>query len=91
MNEWRIGRAVLIDSANHSGWLPRGAAEPHPTQARYVNVWIAFERDAYYLFTADGEHVFDSWHRTLEDAIVQAQFSYGVAPEEWRATAAPSN
>jgi hypothetical protein len=91
MNEWRIHRAVLIDGVEHSGWLPPGAAEPERTQARYVNVWIAYERDAYYLFTADGEHGFDSWHRTLEDAMAQAQFAYGVAPEEWRPTAAPPN
>jgi hypothetical protein len=91
MNEWRIGRRVLIDGVNHLGWLPSGAAQPQRTQARYVDVWIAHERDAYYLFTADGEHVFDSWHRTLEDAMAQAQVEYGIGPEEWRTGAAPPN
>ena len=91
MNEWRIDRKVLIPGAKHSGFLPPGAAEPQRTRPRHVNVWIAYERDAYYLFTADGEHVFDSWHRTLEDAMAQAQLQYGVAPEEWRATAVPPN
>jgi hypothetical protein len=91
MNEWRINRRVLIDGVNHSGWLPPGAAEPPQTQARYVDVWIAHERDAYYLYTADGDYVFDSWHFTLEDAMAQAQSAYAVAMEEWRETAAPPN
>ncbi len=91
MNEWRIDRRVLIEGVNHSGWLPAGAAEPQRTQPRYLDVWIARERDGYYLFTADGEHVFDSWHRTFEDAVAQAQAEYGVGPEEWQAIAAPPN
>ena len=92
MKEWRISRAVLIDSVKHSGWLPSGAAEPQPTQPRHVTVWIVEEEpNAYTLFTADGEHVFDSWHGTLEDAMAQAEYWYGVAPDEWRVAAAPPN
>jgi hypothetical protein len=91
MNEWRIGRAIVIDGVDHSGWLPSGASEPQRTEARTVNVWIAHEGDAYYLLTADGDHIFDSWHRTFEDAIAQAHVQYGIGTEEWQAVAAPSN
>jgi hypothetical protein len=88
MDEWRIDRKVLIDSVEHSGWLPEGAAKPSPTKPRHVEVWISHESDAYYLFITDGEHVFDTWHQTLVDAMNQAEFEYGIRPEEWRRAAA---
>jgi hypothetical protein len=41
--------------------------------------------DAYYLLylDADGEPVTDTWHRSLEDALHQAEFEFSVTPEEW--------
>jgi hypothetical protein len=83
MPEWRLKRAVLIPAVEHSGWLPAGASRPVTTPARTVEVWVAHERDAYYLYTADGEHTFDSRHRTLADAFAQAQHQFGITPDEW--------
>jgi hypothetical protein len=91
MNEWRIARRIVIEGTNHSGWLPPGASQPQRTPARSVTVWISHQPDGYYLFTADGDHMFDSWHQTLDDAIAQAHLHYGVAAEEWEPVAAPSN
>lgn len=41
--------------------------------------------DGYYLlhFNADGEEIADSFHETLEDALKQAEFEFGVSGEEW--------
>lgn len=39
----------------------------------------------FFLFRLDeaGVCVADTWHLTLEDAKVQAEFEYAVSPDEW--------
>jgi len=85
MPEWRLKRQVVIPGVEHSGWLPADASRPAATPARTVDIWVTHEHDAYYLYTADGDHTFDSWHRTLEDAFAQAEHQFGIRPDEWSA------
>ena len=47
---------------------------------------IESEDDAWYMFllTSSGDHINDTWHKTLEEALEQGQIVYGVSREEWR-------
>ncbi len=64
-------------------YLPTDSANPYPV---FVSLEIAqYEGSTeYYLFhiTADGENT-DTWHASLEDAMDQANFEFGVTQEEW--------
>jgi hypothetical protein len=91
MKVWRIERQIQIEGAYHSGWLPQNATEPRQTPARSLQVWIAQESDGFYLFSAEGTTIFDSRHDEFEDAMMQANSQYDIAPDEWReAAAAPT-
>jgi hypothetical protein len=66
-----------------------------PAHARRDGLlWLVIERDpdnsnAYFLFeqeTLSGPCKYDTWHETFEAAQRQAQWRWGVAPEQWRRT-----
>ncbi|NMO19720.1 hypothetical protein HPC49_35280 [Pyxidicoccus fallax] len=55
-------------------------------QGAHVSVLeISDEDGAFYLFSFDaaGRCLGDSWHRTLDEAMRQAQFQFGVPPAAW--------
>lgn len=64
-------------------YLPSDHANPHP---QFVTLKIAkFDNDpGYYLYclTAEGEET-DTYHSSMEEALEQAEFEFGVAKEEW--------
>lgn len=64
-------------------YLPSDSANPHPN---FVSLEIAkYENDSgYYLFhiTDDGQNS-DTYHSTIEEAMGQAEFEFGVKPEDW--------
>ena len=56
---------------------------PPPTELRIVQ----FAQDpGYYLLYFDdlGEELTDTYHDTLNEAMEQAEWEFGVRPEEWR-------
>ncbi len=63
-------------------YLPSDSANPYPP---FVSLEIGkYDGTDYYLFhvTIDGENT-DTWHASVEDAMDQAEFEFGVKPEEW--------
>ena len=52
------------------------------TIARYEN------ETGYYLlyFDDNDQEMTDTYHDTLDDALAQAEFEYGVRPDEWQLT-----
>jgi hypothetical protein len=81
------GFLIRIGGRQHSGWLPPGAAMPLPTPSREVlmDFEIQFDGAGYLLICCarDRSVYADTWHISLEDAESQANYSYGVAGDQW--------
>lgn len=64
-------------------YLPSATANPYPA---FVSLEIAKYDDApgYYLFhiTNEGENS-DTYHSSIEEAMAQANFEFGITAEEW--------
>lgn len=64
-------------------YLPSESANPYPD---FVSLKIAkYQNDpGYYLFhiTSDGQNS-DTYHSSMQEALEQAEFEFGVKPEEW--------
>jgi hypothetical protein len=78
---------TTVGGQQHSGWLPPGAANPMPTPIRDVvlNFIIEFDGAGYLLIvdSADGSIHGDTWHKSIDDAMEQAQLWYKIAPSMW--------
>jgi hypothetical protein len=84
----QIGRhRVTFGGEAHSGWLPRGAAEPKRTLTKTVEVNLVILDDgAGYLLEWVGptaEYSGDTWHETVEEAVAHAESALGVPPQLW--------
>jgi len=83
-----LNRTVRFGGEEHSGWLPPGAAQPLPTPT--INVLLNLEivrgdGSGYFLQSSSTNisYVGDTWHESLEGAIEQAKFQFGIEPREW--------
>jgi hypothetical protein len=68
-----------------SGWLPPEAASPK-VQRTVLNLRIDVEKDGYYLVSESSHPHFsggDTWHRTPEEALHQAELEFKVKPSDW--------
>jgi hypothetical protein len=78
---------MLLGGQEHSGWLPEGAAAPAPTPTSEVLVDLLIEGDEsgamLYWEGRDGSQQ-DYWRESVGGAIEQAEFSWGILPEEWK-------
>ncbi len=81
------GRAFRFGGEEHSGWLPPGAVTPPPTPIKDATLDLAILFDGHGFIleysSRDAHHYGDTWHETLEDALRQAQLSFGIDPSEW--------
>lgn len=81
---------VTVGGETHTGWLPQNAAQPRPLPVREVEYRIEIEDlgDGFMLWyeTADGSGWSDTWHPTLEDAMLVAEEDFGVQRSDWQAT-----
>jgi hypothetical protein len=73
---------------SHAGWLPAGAATPQPTPVRNVllDLEIVQEDPGSFLLNWTGlEAGFhgDTWHRSVREAMDQAELAFGIEPSEW--------
>ncbi len=72
----------------HSGWLPPGAALPLPTPVEDVllNLQISDTAQGFILEWWDEgrRHVGDTWHQSVEEALVQAEHWFGITSERWK-------
>lgn len=58
-----------------------------------VKVHIEDDGDSCYLFGIDeaGRVLSDSWFVTIEEAIGQAEYEYGVLPSDWKPCSSSSS
>ena len=81
------GLPFRVGGVEHNGWLPPGAAKPLPTPVRdfLVDLEIEFDGPAYFLIceAQDRSFCWDSWHQSLDEALLAAQKEYGVQPGDW--------
>jgi hypothetical protein len=72
----------------HTGWLPAGAAAPHPTPVHDVLLDLSISRDGSgYNFewrSRETAHWGDTWHQSLEEAKQQAYAQFGINPDAWQ-------
>ena len=85
------GLTLRLTGEKYTGWLPRGAVAPPGTDTKDVVLDLEIRRldapDAGFLLVSasdDLEFCGDSWHESLELALQQAEFAYGVRRSEWR-------
>jgi hypothetical protein len=61
--------------------------KPTPVASLPVPAWVEIseEEDAFYLFHFDAAGVCfaDTWHKTLSEAMHQAEFEFGISATEW--------
>lgn len=87
------GLILRVPGRPHSGWLPRGAASPPGIATKVIEVNLEIEaveppESGFLLIissSGDPEFADDSWHETLELALQQAEFQYGIVPSDWEA------
>jgi hypothetical protein len=83
-----LNRIIRFGGEEHSGWLPPGAAQPLPTPIIEVPLnleIVSGDGSGYFLrrSSTNTSYIGDSWHASLEDAIEQARFEFGIEPSEW--------
>ncbi len=90
--EARVLRLVRLGSSHHPTGVTRHYRDkqllPPPAElqiARHDTVWKGSPRAEFYLFYLDeaGNEMTDTYHETLEEAMVQAEREFQVKPDEW--------
>ena len=80
---------MVMGGREHTGWLPEGAAQPAPTPVADMVVDFLIEGDdngaMLYWKGRDGSQL-DYWRESVSGAIEQAEFSWGIRPDEWTAS-----
>jgi hypothetical protein len=90
-----LGLPLQYGGVEHSGWLPNVAVKPPLTPQK--NFTFDFTISAYghgYLFewsSREKDEEFeewhalsgDTWHETLEEALRQAEYSFGLRITDW--------
>ncbi len=79
------GRTVRIAGEPNSGW---SAADPDDLSATEVEFTFRITSDgnANYLLlyeSSDKRYSADTWHETVDEAMVVARQSFGIEPDEW--------
>ena len=82
-----LGLPFRFGGAEHSGWLPPGAAKPLPTPIEDVvlNVEIEAIEGGFLLIyrSHDGSKFADNWFQTLEQAERAARDEFGIERDQW--------
>ena len=85
------GLVLRLRGEPYSGWLPRGAAAPPGTDTKDVVLDVEIHElehpeSGFLLISSSDDPGLngDSWHLTLEQALQQAEFQFGIVPSEWR-------
>ena len=79
---------MQVGGEEHSGWLPEGFVKPLPTPVRDLTFDFEIKDDGGGHFildyeSDDGSIFGDTWHETLDDAIAQANYAFGIVKDEW--------
>jgi len=72
-----------------AGWLPPEATAPQAGEIT-IDLQIFEEKDGFFL-VSESSHVHfrkgDTWNSTLEEAMAQAEYQFGVKLSEWKSPA----
>lgn len=83
------GLKCTFGGPDTAGWLPSEAAPPHAEETT-IDLHILQSDAGFFLVSESSNPHFvggDTWHETLDDALQQAQFQFGVKPSEWHSVA----
>jgi len=78
-------RLVRILGHPNSGWSPADVDDDNATELEFL-FEITDDGSKNYLLvyrSLDGRYAADSWHETMEEALVCAEESYGITRSEW--------
>jgi len=70
-------------------WLPPEAAAPRAAETT-IDLYIREADDGFFLVSESSHPHFpggDTWNQTPDDAMAQAEFSFGVKASEWQSPA----
>lgn len=87
MDDWRIFYSVKLTSQHAESSRTRhtvyGKVMARPAELRIVKYAGA---DGFYLFYCDetGKEMNDTYHDTVEKAMEQAEYEFGIRAEEWK-------
>ena len=85
MRPLKRARCTMTFGGPGSGWRPTGSA-PYRHETQSLTLEICHSEEGYFLVSTpdnDDAPQGDTWHRSLEDALSQAQTEFGVAPADW--------
>jgi hypothetical protein len=88
-----VNRTFQLGGEEHPGWLPQAAAMPLPTPKLDIlldlEIYKSGDGGGYFLQyrSSNGQYNGDTWHESLEDAIEQAKFQFGIEPGKWKVPA----
>jgi hypothetical protein len=78
-------RVVRILGHPNSGWSPADVDDDNALELEF-RFEITDDGGTSYLLvyqSLDGRYAADSWHETIEEALVCAEESYGITRSEW--------
>jgi predicted alpha/beta superfamily hydrolase len=76
--------------AEINGHFQSGEKTIHTVRGRHITSFdklqiVCFDGSAYnMLYFRDGEEVTDAGHDSVEELMSQAQFEFGIPPDDWR-------
>ena len=88
-----LDKQFIFGGEEPQGWLPPNAARPLPTPVRRAILDLRiYEVEGGFSFEWVSRNTGDqgdTWHQTLEDALHQASFQFGIEPAEWNECKTP--
>jgi hypothetical protein len=80
------GLKRVFGGSDQAGWLPPEATAPRAEQTT-IDLQIVQKDEGFFLVSHSSHPHFgsgDTWHQTIDDAIAQAEFQFGVKRSEWK-------
>ncbi len=91
------GLVLRVPGEPYSGWLPPGSAPTPGTATKDVELDLEIDtmeppQSGFLLICSSSDPEFngDTWHETLELAVQQAEYQYGVVASEWTLVRPPA-
>ena len=81
----RVLRAIQSVGGLSDGMIVPVASLPHPDRVEIELEAGPGDPCMMYRYTSSGEFCGDTWHETLERAIAQAGYEYGLSDQDFRA------
>ena len=88
MSRYVVVKRIVLEARHQPTGKTRhyhGKRELPPAAVLKIGKYDGEEGFYLFYFDADGHELTDTFHDTLEEALAQAEWEYGVEPDEWRA------